>query len=152
LGDTAGVYSPPPWQQACWACWPTAQAGELALQFQHFKQRSGELTCLGSIRSHAYCCSILSRLTYSACRQGTWQPAFLQQSQRSFSYDINSRTKPHVNVGTIGHVDHGKTTLTAAITKVCSLQRATACCQHSIDYGGAGVLQSSAVQDAFQGT
>ena len=31
------------------------------------------------------------------------------------------RTKPHVNVGTIGHVDHGKTTLTAAITKVLSL-------------------------------
>ncbi len=30
------------------------------------------------------------------------------------------RTKPHVNVGTIGHVDHGKTTLTAAITKVLS--------------------------------
>ncbi|HXE22083.1 MAG TPA: GTP-binding protein, partial [Rhodoferax sp.] len=29
-----------------------------------------------------------------------------------------SRTKPHVNVGTIGHVDHGKTTLTAAITTV----------------------------------
>ena len=29
-----------------------------------------------------------------------------------------SRTKPHVNVGTIGHVDHGKTTLTAALTKV----------------------------------
>ncbi len=28
------------------------------------------------------------------------------------------RTKPHVNVGTIGHVDHGKTTLTSAITKV----------------------------------
>jgi translation elongation factor EF-Tu-like GTPase len=30
------------------------------------------------------------------------------------------RTKPHVNVGTIGHVDHGKTTLTAAITEVQS--------------------------------
>ena len=28
------------------------------------------------------------------------------------------RTKPHVNIGTIGHVDHGKTTLTAAITMV----------------------------------
>ena len=28
------------------------------------------------------------------------------------------RTKPHVNIGTIGHVDHGKTTLTAAITTV----------------------------------
>src|SRR3989449_9081427 len=30
------------------------------------------------------------------------------------------RTKPHVNVGTIGHVDHGKTTLTAAMTKVAA--------------------------------
>ncbi|MHB8729216.1 MAG: GTP-binding protein, partial [Sulfuricaulis sp.] len=29
-----------------------------------------------------------------------------------------SRAKPHLNVGTIGHVDHGKTTLTAALTKV----------------------------------
>jgi elongation factor Tu len=37
------------------------------------------------------------------------------------------RTKPHCNIGTIGHVDHGKTTLTAAITKVlareCRLAR-----------------------------
>ena len=33
------------------------------------------------------------------------------------------RTKPHVNVGTIGHVDHGKTTLTAAITKVLSFKQ-----------------------------
>ncbi|MFO7539446.1 MAG: GTP-binding protein, partial [Chloroflexota bacterium] len=32
------------------------------------------------------------------------------------------REKPHVNIGTIGHVDHGKTTLTAAITKVLSLK------------------------------
>ena len=32
------------------------------------------------------------------------------------------RTKPHINVGTIGHVDHGKTTLTAAITKVLSMK------------------------------
>ena len=31
-----------------------------------------------------------------------------------------ARTKPHVNVGTIGHVDHGKTTLTAAITTILS--------------------------------
>jgi elongation factor Tu len=31
------------------------------------------------------------------------------------------RTKPHLNVGTMGHIDHGKTTLTAAITKYCSL-------------------------------
>ena len=33
------------------------------------------------------------------------------------------RNKPHVNVGTIGHVDHGKTTLTAALTKVCAEAR-----------------------------
>jgi translation elongation factor EF-Tu-like GTPase len=33
------------------------------------------------------------------------------------------RTKPHVNVGTIGHVDHGKTTLTAAITTVLRRRR-----------------------------
>ena len=33
------------------------------------------------------------------------------------------RTKPHLNVGTIGHIDHGKTTLTAAITKVLSQRK-----------------------------
>ncbi|HET8609709.1 MAG TPA: GTP-binding protein, partial [Burkholderiales bacterium] len=32
------------------------------------------------------------------------------------------RTKPHVNVGTIGHVDHGKTTLTAAMTMILARQ------------------------------
>ena len=32
------------------------------------------------------------------------------------------RSLPHVNIGTIGHVDHGKTTLTAAITKVLALE------------------------------
>ena len=34
---------------------------------------------------------------------------------------VFERKKPHINVGTIGHVDHGKTTLTAAITRVCEL-------------------------------
>ena len=38
------------------------------------------------------------------------------------SKGVFERTKPHANVGTIGHVDHGKTTLTAAITKVLSLK------------------------------
>ena len=33
------------------------------------------------------------------------------------------RSKPHVNIGTIGHVDHGKTTLTAAISKTLSHER-----------------------------
>ncbi len=36
--------------------------------------------------------------------------------------DVFKRDKPHVNVGTIGHIDHGKTTLTAAITKVMALK------------------------------
>ena len=31
------------------------------------------------------------------------------------------RNKPHLNVGTMGHIDHGKTTLTAAITKYCQI-------------------------------
>jgi elongation factor Tu len=39
---------------------------------------------------------------------------------RSFAADAYVRNKPHVNIGTIGHVDHGKTTLTQAITKVLS--------------------------------
>lgn len=33
-----------------------------------------------------------------------------------------NRTKPHVNIGTIGHIDHGKTTLTAAITKFLAMK------------------------------
>jgi len=32
-----------------------------------------------------------------------------------------TRNKPHLNIGTIGHIDHGKTTLTAAITKTLSM-------------------------------
>ena len=44
-------------------------------------------------------------------------PAFT--SVRGITYD---RKKPHLNIGTIGHVDHGKTTLTAAITKVLAEQ------------------------------
>ncbi|MFW5648708.1 MAG: GTP-binding protein, partial [Candidatus Alkaliphilus sp. MAG34] len=35
------------------------------------------------------------------------------------------RTKPHINIGTIGHVDHGKTTLTAAITKILNMKYGT---------------------------
>jgi len=46
------------------------------------------------------------------------------------------RTKPHVNIGTIGHVDHGKTTLTAAITKVLS------------ERGGASFMAFDAIDNA----
>ena len=50
-----------------------------------------------------------------------------QESSRRSEPDMAKqkfeRTKPHVNIGTIGHVDHGKTTLTAAITKVLALKK-----------------------------
>ena len=48
------------------------------------------------------------------------QAAFPSEIEVKMSKEKFERTKPHVNVGTIGHVDHGKTTLTAAITKVCA--------------------------------
>src|SRR2546428_8894886 len=43
---------------------------------------------------------------------------FYCEEQTSMSKEKFDRSKPHVNIGTIGHVDHGKTTLTAAITKI----------------------------------
>lgn len=67
------------------------------------------------------------------------------------SYDINSRTKPHINVGTIGHVDHGKTTLTAAITKVLSeTQGVTAVPFDQIDKVRAGRTRMGWLQPAGQ--
>lgn len=42
------------------------------------------------------------------------------------------RTKPHMNVGTIGHVDHGKTTLSAAITQYCAKKYG----DHALKYDG----------------
>ena len=44
--------------------------------------------------------------------------SFLYKEKKEMAKAHYERTKPHVNIGTIGHVDHGKTTLTAAITKV----------------------------------
>merc|ERR1719237_1322803 len=49
---------------------------------------------------------------------GLW----LRSATRSFAIGVYSRDKPHMNIGTIGHVDHGKTTLTAAITKAMADQ------------------------------
>lgn len=59
--------------------------------------------------AHAGARSVLSAVTRKV------KPSMLQQVAFNSSFD---RDKPHVNVGTVGHVDHGKTTLTAAITKV----------------------------------
>eukprot|EP00933_Yihiella_yeosuensis_P059949 TRINITY_DN6176_c0_g3_i4.p1 TRINITY_DN6176_c0_g3~~TRINITY_DN6176_c0_g3_i4.p1 ORF type:complete len:421 (-),score=104.04 TRINITY_DN6176_c0_g3_i4:170-1432(-) len=56
--------------------------------------------------------STLSRATAAAAAR-QWGV-----TSRGFAKDVFVRGKPHMNIGTIGHVDHGKTTLTAAITKV----------------------------------
>jgi elongation factor Tu len=46
-----------------------------------------------------------------------------EKSEGEMAREKFERTKPHVNVGTIGHIDHGKTTLTAAVTKVLGLKQ-----------------------------
>lgn len=46
------------------------------------------------------------------CTLRQFKGGYLKMAKQKFE-----RTKPHMNIGTIGHVDHGKTTLTAAITK-----------------------------------
>ncbi|KAJ4785756.1 Elongation factor Tu [Rhynchospora pubera] len=72
-------------------------------------------TCRGSI------CSSSHSLTGSHGNEQSSSVSdtrFLWNSNYARSMATFTRTKPHVNVGTIGHVDHGKTTLTAAITRV----------------------------------
>ena len=59
------------------------------------------------------------RLSSAAARRRVPAPA-LVGALRHMADGAWQRTKPHVNIGTVGHVDHGKTTLTAAITKVMS--------------------------------
>lgn len=57
---------------------------------------------------------------FSPCAQVALAPSSTAVCRRGFSVEAKKtyvRDKPHVNIGTIGHVDHGKTTLTAAITK-----------------------------------
>src|SRR6516164_1566641 len=58
--------------------------------------------------------------------------------------DVFTRTKPHVNVGTIGHIDHGKTTLTAAIVA-----------RQSLKFGGkaksyADIAKGGTVRDEYE--
>src|SRR6201992_1011294 len=55
-----------------------------------------------------------------SCRGRVRVPALLTRRRLEMAKEKFVRTKPHVNVGTIGHIDHGKTTLTAALVKVQS--------------------------------
>ena len=64
-------------------------------------------------RNNQLCCSQTTNLlTKNISRAKT-----LNIYSRNYAKEIYKRDKPHLNIGTIGHVDHGKTTLTAAITK-----------------------------------
>ena len=57
----------------------------------------------------------------------------MTQEEEKMAKAHYERTKPHVNIGTIGHVDHGKTTLTAAITsRKCWQSGATPNSWHTI--------------------
>lgn len=62
----------------------------------------------------------LHRFTQRTARRAApqWRAGPRAEAARGFAIGAFSRDKPHLNIGTIGHVDHGKTTLTAAITKV----------------------------------
>lgn len=61
-----------------------------------------------------------STLLRSTSRRPTASGLYLVARRAFAAGDAFNRDKPHVNIGTIGHVDHGKTTLTQAITKVLS--------------------------------
>ncbi|XP_030264875.1 elongation factor Tu, mitochondrial [Sparus aurata] len=68
-------------------------------------------------------CFSALQLTSPSLLHSSFRLCAVPLSRRTFAAEAKktySREKPHVNIGTIGHVDHGKTTLTAAITKVLS--------------------------------
>ncbi|XP_035511206.1 elongation factor Tu, mitochondrial [Morone saxatilis] len=68
-------------------------------------------------------CFSALQLTSPSLVHSSFKLCAVPLSRRTFAAEAKktySREKPHVNIGTIGHVDHGKTTLTAAITKVLS--------------------------------
>src|SRR5512146_1056838 len=64
--------------------------------------------------------SLIARPTGPCIRQ--IEDAGNHEGKNTVAKQKFERTKPHVNVGTIGHIDHGKTTLTAAITKTLATQ------------------------------
>jgi len=62
--------------------------------------------------------SLRSQAAQTALRRNSVFLGASAVQQRAFAKAAFDRTLPHMNIGTIGHVDHGKTTLTAAITSV----------------------------------
>lgn len=74
--------------------------------------------CLASMEAENVQSSLQKLSAARGVQRALQQLNVCRLGSRALSYDINTRSKPHLNIGTIGHVDHGKTTLTAAITKV----------------------------------
>ncbi|KAH0751210.1 hypothetical protein KY290_030442 [Solanum tuberosum] len=84
-----------------------------------FRSSNSKRLLAVSPQLYSSCCrgSVPAQFSLSETINANEAPAFCNHTWwRSMA--TFTRTKPHVNVGTIGHVDHGKTTLTAAITKV----------------------------------
>ena len=104
-----GVYT---MQFARYETMPQAVAEEIVAKAQE----------LGSKRSVAVATrlEIERRLDIRIARRRSAESSNREREVRIMAKEKFERTKPHVNVGTIGHVDHGKTTLTAAITMVLS--------------------------------
>lgn len=79
------------------------------------------MSCLVIFRSFGKFCKSSNGLSFQRSRlifERLRDPLPSSISLISNNYSEKSNEKKHINVGTIGHVDHGKTTLTAAITKV----------------------------------
>ena len=73
-----------------------------------------------AISSHTFAFPSLAKVTIDTlqCNRRTLFTSVHRLAAAPAAKKFFSREKPHVNIGTVGHVDHGKTTLTAAITKV----------------------------------
>ena len=73
-----------------------------------------------AISSHTFTFPSLAKVTIDTlqCNRRTLFTSIHRLAAAPAAKKVFSRDKPHVNIGTVGHVDHGKTTLTAAITKV----------------------------------
>src|SRR5262249_47897369 len=101
-------------------CHAAARAGRFRLR----RPRARRVAVLADRKDRVARLGTREKYTVPYCvfRITLGQYAIRRKEQAIMAKQKFARVKPHVNVGTIGHVDHGKTTLTAAITKVLQLK------------------------------
>ena len=87
----------------------TQGRGVFTMEFDHYAEVAEAVTKNLLVGGHGL-----------GCRAGGGGTPTRERSKALMGKQKFERTKPHMNVGTMGHIDHGKTTLTAAITKYCS--------------------------------